>query len=64
MESLLLEQEKLDKKGNLSQTIEHVQKTIDLLVAARDAVAAGMHLPMLTYLTYLVPSFQQCNCYK
>lgn len=42
MESLRLEQDKLDKKGNLSKTIEDVQKTIDLLVAAREAIAAGM----------------------
>lgn len=42
MESLRLEQDKLDKKGNLSKTIDDVQKTIDLLVAARQAIAAGM----------------------
>lgn len=42
MESLRLEQDKLDKKGNLSKTIEDVQKTIDLLVAARETIAAGM----------------------
>lgn len=42
MESLRLEQQKLDKKGNLSKTIGDVQKTIDLLTAAREAVAAGV----------------------
>lgn len=42
MESLRLEQDKLDKKGDLSRTIDDVQKTIDLLVAARQAIAAGM----------------------
>jgi hypothetical protein len=42
MESLRLEQAKLDKKGNLSKTIDDVQKTIDLLVAARQAITAGM----------------------
>jgi hypothetical protein len=42
MESLRLEQDKLDKKGSLSKTIDHVQKTIDLLVAARQAIATGM----------------------
>ena len=47
MESLRLEQDKLDKKGNLSKTIEDVQKTIDLLVAAREAIAAGMSGLML-----------------
>ncbi|KAH0358703.1 hypothetical protein KCU89_g19484, partial [Aureobasidium melanogenum] len=40
MESLRLEQDKLDKKGNLSKTIDDVQKTIDLLVAARETIAA------------------------
>ncbi|KAI5272208.1 RMND5A protein [Aureobasidium subglaciale] len=40
MEALRLEQDKLDKKGNLSRTIEDVQKTIDLLVAARATIAA------------------------
>ncbi|THY87182.1 RMND5A protein [Aureobasidium pullulans] len=40
MESLRLEQQKLDKKGNLSKTIGDLQKTIDLLTAAREAVAA------------------------
>jgi hypothetical protein len=42
MESLRLEQDKLDKKGSLSKTIDDVQKTIDLLVAARHAIATGM----------------------
>jgi len=42
MELLRLEQQKLDKKGNLSKTIGDVQKTIDLLTAAREAVAAGV----------------------
>lgn len=42
MESLLIEQNKLDEKGNLSKTIDDVQKTIDLLTAAREAVAAGI----------------------
>ncbi|KAI5194176.1 RMND5A protein [Aureobasidium subglaciale] len=39
MEALRLEQDKLDKKGNLSRTIEDVQKTIDVLVAARATIA-------------------------
>ena len=42
MEPLRLEQDKLDKKGSLSKTIDDVQKTIDLLVAARQAIAAGV----------------------
>ena len=39
MESLLIEQAKLEKKGNLTKTIDDVQKTIDLLTAAREAIA-------------------------
>ncbi|KAG9670186.1 regulator of gluconeogenesis Rmd5, partial [Aureobasidium melanogenum] len=52
MESLRLEQDKLDKKGNLSKTIEDVQKTIDLLVAARETIAAdgGAAAPTLAKL--------------
>ena len=46
MESLQLEQDKLDKKGSLSKTIDDVQKTIDLLVAARQAIAAGVFKAM------------------
>ncbi|CAD0046824.1 unnamed protein product [Aureobasidium pullulans] len=46
MESLRSEQQKLDKKGNLSKTIGDVQKTIDLLTAAREAVAAGVKRPL------------------
>jgi hypothetical protein len=41
MEALLAEHEKLAKKGNLSKSIDDVQKTIDLLISARDAVAAS-----------------------
>lgn len=48
MEPLRLEQDKLDKKGNLSKTIDDVQKTIDLLVAARQAIAAGMSSSLST----------------
>ena len=41
MEALLEEQEKLSRKGNLSKSLEDVQKTIDLLVKARDSIAAS-----------------------
>lgn len=42
MESILAEHEKLVKKGNLLKSVEDVQKTIDLLVKARDSIAASM----------------------
>ena len=41
MEALLEEHEKLVKKGNLSKSVEDVQKTIDLLVQARESIAAS-----------------------
>ena len=41
METLLEEYEKLSRKGNLSKSLEDVQKTIDLLVKARDSIAAS-----------------------
>lgn len=41
MEALFEEHEKLSCKGNLSQSVEDVQKTIDLLVRARDSIAAS-----------------------
>lgn len=42
MEALLEEHEKLCRKGNLSKSVEDVQKTIDLLVRARESIAASM----------------------
>ena len=41
MEALILEQEKLAKGGNLEKSLEDVQKTIDLLVNARDAISSS-----------------------
>lgn len=41
MESILAEHEKLVKKGNLSKSVDDVQKTIDLLIKARDSIAAS-----------------------
>ena len=41
MEALLEEHEKLLRKGNLAKSLEDVQKTIDLLVKARDSIAAS-----------------------
>ena len=45
MEALLEEHEKLVKKGNLSKSVEDVQKTIDLLVQARESIAASTPYP-------------------
>ena len=41
MEALLEEHEKLSRKGNLSKSVEDVQKTIDLLTKARDSIVAS-----------------------
>ncbi|KAK4690618.1 E3 ubiquitin-protein transferase RMND5, partial [Lecanoromycetidae sp. Uapishka_2] len=41
METILAEHEKLVKKGNLAKSVDDVQKTIDLLSKARDAIAAN-----------------------
>lgn len=38
MEALLEEHEKLGKRGNLSKSLGDVQKTIDLLVKARESI--------------------------
>lgn len=43
MEALFKEHDKLLTKGNLSKSVEDVQKTIDLLKRARDAVAASRY---------------------
>ncbi len=55
MDSLLKELEGLEKKGNLSKSIEDVQKTIDLLVGARNTIAAGK---MVSFLSMLVVSIR------
>lgn len=41
MEALIEEHEKLSSKSNISKSLEDVQKTIDLLVKARDSIAAS-----------------------
>jgi len=41
MEALLEEHEKLVKRGSLSKSLGDVQKTIDLLVQARDSIATS-----------------------
>ena len=49
MEALLEEHEKLCRKGNLSKSVEDVQKTIDLLVKARDSIAASTYLMLFSH---------------
>ena len=41
MEALLAEHERLASKSNLSKSLEDVEKTIELLVNARDTLAAS-----------------------
>jgi hypothetical protein len=48
MEGILAAHEQLEKRGNLTKTIQDVQKTIDLLQAARDSVASDPDTAALT----------------
>ncbi|KAL8754276.1 MAG: hypothetical protein Q9184_005166, partial [Pyrenodesmia sp. 2 TL-2023] len=41
METLLAEHERLSQSGTFSKTIDDIQKTIDLLVKARESIAAN-----------------------
>ena len=50
MESLMEEHEKLCKKGNLLKSLNDVQKTIDLLVKARETIASSMSVLQMTIL--------------
>jgi hypothetical protein len=45
MEAIFEEHEKLSAKHNLARSVEDVQKTIDLLTKARDAIAASRSSP-------------------
>ena len=55
MEALMQEHDKLCKKGNFSKSIDDVQKTIDLLTAARDTIASGLSPPTLNGIVQLFP---------
>lgn len=46
MDALLEELERLSERGNLSRSVDDVQKTIDLLVKARDSISTSQS-PML-----------------
>lgn len=48
MEAILAAHEQLEKRGNLSKTLQDVQRTIDLLQSARDAVASNPDTTALT----------------
>lgn len=52
MEALLEEHEKLSRKGNLSKSVEDVQKTIEILTKARDSIVAStfLFLPLGSHL--------------
>ena len=41
MDALVKDLSSLETKGNLGKSIEDVQKTIDILVDARNALASG-----------------------
>ena len=41
MERVWQEQRKLSKEGNLSKSVNDIQKTINLLLSARSSVASG-----------------------
>lgn len=42
----------LESKGNLGKSIEDVQRTIDLLINARNAIASGRSFTVLWYILY------------
>lgn len=41
MDALLAEHERLSKSGTFTKTLDDIQKTIDLLVKARETIAAS-----------------------
>ena len=41
MDALLEELKRLSERGNLSKSLDDVQKTIDLLVKARDSISTS-----------------------
>lgn len=45
MEGLLAEHERLTKSGTFAKSLDDIQKTIDLLVKAREAIEASKELP-------------------
>lgn len=44
MDALLEELERLSEGGNLSRSVDDVQKTIDLLVKARESISTSQSL--------------------
>jgi hypothetical protein len=46
MDDLREQIELLERSANLSSSIDHVQKTIDMLTAARAKIAAGEYPPL------------------
>ena len=64
MEELLAEQKKLQKDGVYLQAVEDVEKTLELLQNARDAIATGQafHNSELANLPTLTPSTRPLQC--
>ena len=52
MEALIKDLNGLETKGNLGKSIEDVQRTIDLLVNARNAIASGQLIAILLTILY------------
>lgn len=66
MEALLAEQANLEKKGNLKKTLEDVQRSIDLLTNAREAIISGKYIPiglplLKTWILTNLRPFVTCN---
>ena len=47
MEALIKEQQKVASSANLSKSVEDIQNTIDLLVKARESIAASKSCVMM-----------------
>ncbi|KAL8685666.1 MAG: hypothetical protein Q9218_007621 [Villophora microphyllina] len=55
MEALIAEHEKLSKSGTLSKSLDDIQKTIDLLINARETIAASPESTLKTLATLQNP---------
>ena len=52
MDALYETHEKIAKNGNLSKSLQDVQKTLDMLVKARDSIAASKYGALSLLLSY------------
>ena len=62
MQTLMKEQERLASNANLSKSVEDVQKTIDLLVKARESIAASEYKLIVWFPTE--PTGQELICVR